>query len=130
MTYSILVAEDEPNIVLSLKFIMKKAGFDVRVAEDGEAALQEIKTAKPDLVLLDIMLPKRDGFSVCEQIKANQDWQDIKVIFLSAKSRETDMDRAMGMGADDYVTKPFSTRDLVDRVIALLEGSVSTRTGG
>lgn len=121
MAYSILVAEDEPNIVLSLQFIMKKAGFDVRVAEDGEKALREIEQRTPDVILLDIMLPKRDGFSVCELIKAKPEWADIKIIFLSAKSRDTDKQRAMGMGADDYITKPFSTRALVDRVSELLQ---------
>lgn len=121
MAYSILVAEDEPNIVLSLQFIMKKAGFDVRVAEDGEQALREIEKQIPDVILLDIMLPKRDGFSVCELIKAKPEWAAIKIIFLSAKSRDTDKQRAMGLGADDYITKPFSTRALVGRVTELLQ---------
>ncbi len=120
MAYSILVAEDEPNIILSLQFIMKKAGFHVRVAEDGEQAIQEIKKDPPSAVLLDIMLPKRDGFSVCETIKNNPDWSDIKVIMLTAKSREQDKQRALDLGADDYITKPFSTRELVDRIQELI----------
>ncbi len=120
MEYSVLVAEDEPNIVLSLQFIMKKAGIRVRVAEDGERAIREIEQEKPDAVLLDIMLPKRDGFSVCEAIKNNPAWSDVKVIILTAKSRDTDKQRALGLGADDYITKPFSTRELVDRVIELI----------
>jgi DNA-binding response OmpR family regulator len=120
MTYSVLVAEDEPNIVLSLQFLMKQAGFNVRVAEDGDRALQEIENEKPDAVLLDIMLPKRDGFSVCEAIKSNPKWAGIKVIMLTAKSRETDRQRALGLGADEYITKPFSTRELVARMTELL----------
>lgn len=121
MAYSVLLAEDEPNIVLSLQFIMKKAGLDVRVAEDGEQAVREIGKNKPDAVLLDIMLPKRDGFSVCEAIKSNPALRDIKVIMLTAKSREEDKQRALELGADDYITKPFSTRELVDRVLEILD---------
>jgi DNA-binding response OmpR family regulator len=120
MAYSILVAEDEPNIILSLQFIMNKAGFDVRIAEDGDQALKELKNNPPNVVLLDIMLPKRDGFSVCEAIKNNPVWSDIKVIMLTAKSREQDKQRALGLGADDYITKPFSTQGLVDRIFELL----------
>ncbi|NQW01261.1 MAG: response regulator [Rhodospirillales bacterium] len=121
MTYSVLVAEDEPNIVLSLQFLMKQAGFSVRVAEDGDRAIREIEQQLPDAVLLDIMLPKRDGFSVCEAIKGNPAWSSIKVIILTAKSREIDKQRALGLGADAYITKPFSTRDLVARVSELLQ---------
>lgn len=120
MAYSVLVAEDEHNIVLSIQFIMRKAGFDVRVAVDGDQAIKEIEQNKPDAILLDIMLPKRDGFSVCEAIKNNPDWSDVKVIMLTAKSREEDKQRAFKLGADDFITKPFSTRQLVDRVIELV----------
>lgn len=126
MAYSVLVAEDEPNIVLSLQFIMKKAGFHVRVANDGDQAIREIKKDKPDAILLDIMLPKRDGFSVCETIKSNPEWSSVKVIMLTAKSRDEDKQRALDLGADDYITKPFSTRQLVERIIELIgrDGSV------
>ncbi len=123
MVYSVLVAEDEPNIILSLRFIMEKAGFDVRVAEDGDQAISEIKNDPPDAVLLDIMLPKRDGFSVCEAIKSDPKLSGIKVIMLTAKSRDEDKQRALGLGADDYITKPFSTRELVDRVLELIAGN-------
>ena len=122
MAFSVLVAEDEPNIVLSLQFIMKKAGFAVRVAEDGEQALREMQKDPPDVVLLDIMLPKRDGFSVCEQIKKTPEWSHTKVIMLTAKSRDEDKRRALDLGADDYITKPFSTRELADRVVELVGG--------
>jgi DNA-binding response OmpR family regulator len=120
MTYSVLVVEDEPNIVLSLQFIMKRSGHDVRIAEDGEAALRAMENQTPDVVLLDIMLPKRDGLSVCEAIRANPEWSDVKILVLSAKSRETDKEKALSLGADDYITKPYSTRDVCERVNAML----------
>ena len=128
MDYSVLVAEDEPNIALSLQFIMNKAGFSVRVAEDGNLAILEIKKETPDVILLDIMLAKRDGFSVLETIKENPKWSSIKVIVLTAKSRDEDKQRALNMGADDYITKPFSSRQLVDRVINLLGGDEESGT--
>ena len=128
MDYSVLVAEDEPNIALSLQFIMNKAGFNVRVAEDGNLAILEIKKETPDVILLDIMLAKRDGFSVLETIKKNPNWSSIKVIVLTAKSRDEDKQRALKMGADDYITKPFSSRQLVDRVINLLGGDEEAGT--
>ena len=128
MDYSVLVAEDEPNIALSLQFIMNKAGFNVRVAEDGNLAILEIKKETPDVILLDIMLAKRDGFSVLETIKKNPKWSNIKVIVLTAKSRDEDKQRALNLGADDYITKPFSSRQLVDRVIDLLGGDEETGT--
>ena len=128
MDYSVLVAEDEPNIALSLQFIMNKAGFSVRVAEDGNLAILEIKKETPDVILLDIMLAKRDGFSVLETIKKNPKWSSIKVIVLTAKSRDEDKQRALKMGADDYITKPFSSRQLVDRVINLLGGDEEAGT--
>jgi len=120
MTHSVLVVEDEPNIVLSLKFVLKQAGFSVRVAEDGAQAIEEIERDAPDAVLLDIMLPKRDGFSVCETIRANPAWSAIKIIVLSARSREADKEKALAVGTDDFITKPFSTRDLGDRVKGLI----------
>jgi len=120
MTYSVLVVEDEPNIVLSLQFIMKRSGHDVRIAEDGEAALRAMENQTPDVVLLDIMLPKRDGLSVCEAIRANPEWSDVKILVLSAKSRETDKEKALSLGADDYITKPYSTRDVCERVNTML----------
>jgi len=112
MTHTVLVVEDEPNIVLSLQFILKQAGFVVRVARDAEQALRAVDEYVPDLVLLDIMLPRQNGFMVCEQIRANPACRHVKIIMLSAKSREADKERAMSLGADEFVTKPFSTREL------------------
>ena len=121
MTKSVLVVDDEPNIVLSLEFLMKQAGLDVRVARDGEEALAAIESRPPDLVLLDVMIPKRDGYDVCQQIRANPDWKDIQVIMLTAKGRNVDREKGLALGADDYVTKPFSTRELTQKVKELLE---------
>lgn len=120
MNKRILIADDEPNIVLSLEFLMKREGFEVQVAADGEAALQAIAAQVPDLILLDIMLPKKDGFDVCQQIRANPQWQAIKVVMLTAKGRDTEVSKGIALGADAYMTKPFSTRDLVAQVRQLL----------
>lgn len=119
---SILVVEDEPNIVLSLQFLMKKAGFEVRVANDGEEALALVQDRAPDLILLDVMIPKRDGFDVCQTIRANPDWKDVYIILLTAKGREVDREKGIALGANDYVTKPFSTRDLTEKVKQILSG--------
>ena len=116
MSYTALVVEDEPNIVLSLQFIMRQLGFTVRVASDGEQALRAIEDYIPDIVLLDIMLPKQDGFSVCEQIRRNPACQSLKIIMLSAKSRDADREKAIALGADEFMTKPFSTRNLGEAV--------------
>jgi DNA-binding response OmpR family regulator len=120
MTKSILVVEDEPNIVLSLQFLMKQAGFDVRVARDGDEALREVESRAPDLILLDVMIPKRDGYDVCQTIRANPDWAYIYIIMLTAKGREVDREKGISLGANDYVTKPFSTRDLTEKVKQIL----------
>ena len=120
MSQRILIADDEPNIVVSLEFLMKREGFDVQVAVDGEAALQAVAQQVPDLVLLDIMLPKKDGFEVCQQIRANPQWKSIKVVMLTAKGRDTEVSKGLALGADAYMTKPFSTKDLVAKVRELL----------
>ncbi len=120
MSQRILIADDEPNIVVSLEFLMKREGFDVQVAADGEAALQAIAQQVPDLILLDIMLPKKDGFEVCQQIRANPPWKSIKVVMLTAKGRDTEVSKGLALGADAYMTKPFSTKDLVAKVRELL----------
>lgn len=124
MSKRILIADDEPNIVVSLEFLMKREGFEVQVAVDGEAALQAIAAQQPDLILLDIMLPRKDGFEVCQQIRANPQWQSLKVVMLTAKGRDTEVSKGLALGADAYMTKPFSTRDLVAQVRQLLGLSV------
>lgn len=120
MPPSVLVVDDEPNIVLSLEFLLKQVGYEVRVARDGEAALEAIAQVKPGLVLLDVMMPKRDGFDVCQTIRANPDWADIRIIMLTAKGREVEREKGLALGADEYVTKPFSTREVVEKVRQLL----------
>ena len=121
MSASILVADDEPNIVLSLEFLLKQAGFRVRTAADGEAALAAITEEPPDLVLLDVMIPGRDGYAVCQEIRSNPAWRDVRIIMLTAKGGEIQREKGLSLGADEYVTKPFSTRDLVDRIRRMLE---------
>ncbi len=120
MAPSVLVVDDEPNIVLSLEFLLKQVGYEVRVARDGEAALEAIGQFKPGLVLLDVMMPKRDGFDVCQTIRANPEWKDVRVIMLTARGREVEREKGLALGADDYVTKPFSTRDVVEKVRQIL----------
>jgi DNA-binding response OmpR family regulator len=117
---SVLIVDDEPNIVLSLQFLMKKTGFEVRTAKDGEEAMAEISRAAPDLVLLDVMMPKIDGFSICKQIRANPDWKDMRIIMLTARGRDVEREKGLALGADDYITKPFSTKDAIARVEAVL----------
>jgi DNA-binding response OmpR family regulator len=117
---SILVADDEPNIVLSLEFLLKQAGFRVRTVSDGEAALAAIAQDPPDLVLLDVMIPGRDGYAVCQSIRANPAWSDMRIIMLTAKGGEIQREKGLSLGADEYVTKPFSTRELVERIRRML----------
>lgn len=116
MNKKILIADDEPNIVISLEYLLKREGFDVAVAIDGEEALQAISDDKPDVVLLDIMLPKKDGFEVCRQVRANPAWDKLKIVMLTAKGRDTEIAKGLALGADAYMTKPFSTRELVSQV--------------
>lgn len=123
MTKRILIVDDEPNIVVSLEFLMKREGFEVAVAGDGEAALREVEAKKPDLMLLDIMLPKKNGFEVCQTIRANPKWQAVKIVMLTAKGRDTEVAKGTALGADAYMTKPFSTKDLIAQVRQLLENS-------
>jgi DNA-binding response OmpR family regulator len=121
MTHKVLIVDDEPNIVISLEFLMRKSGFETSVARDGDEALLEVERFRPDLVLLDVMMPNRDGFEVCQKLRATG-WTDLKIILLTAKGRETEVAKGLAVGADAYVTKPFSTRDLVDQVGRLLAG--------
>jgi DNA-binding response OmpR family regulator len=123
---SILVVDDEPNILLSLQFLMKNAGYEVRVAKDGDEALAELERGVPDLVLLDVMMPRRDGFEVCQKIRANPQWKTVRVIMLTARGRPIEREKGMALGADDYIIKPFSTKAVISRVEALLGASDKT----
>jgi two-component system, OmpR family, alkaline phosphatase synthesis response regulator PhoP len=120
MPKTILLVDDEPNIVLSLEFLMKRAGYDVYTASDGDAAINCLKTHPPDLILLDINMTRRDGFEVCQTIRANPEWKGIRIVMLTAKGRDVEREKGMAMGADDYITKPFSTQDVVAKVQALI----------
>lgn len=120
MTQKILIVDDEPNIVISLEFLMKKEGFQVAVATDGEEALAHAATFCPDLILLDVMMPKKSGFEVCEALRADPAQSAVKIVMLTAKGRESEVAKGLAVGADAYVTKPFSTKDLVAQVKAML----------
>jgi two-component system, OmpR family, alkaline phosphatase synthesis response regulator PhoP len=117
----ILIAEDEESIIASLEFLMRQALHEVRVARDGDEALRLVDEFQPDLVLLDLMLPRRSGLEVCGAIRAGERQATTRVLMLTAKGGSGEIARGMAAGADDYLVKPFSTRDLVGRVRALLE---------
>lgn len=112
----ILIVDDEPNVVVSLEFLMEQAGYDVHVATTGEEAIELIPHVHPDLILLDIMLPGISGFEICRWVRESSDWSDIKIIMLTAKGRDVDVAKGFALGADAYITKPFSTRDLMAEV--------------
>jgi DNA-binding response OmpR family regulator len=120
MTKKVLVVDDEPNIVMSLRFLMEREGYQVEVAPTGEAALGALSREPADLVLLDVMMPDVDGFEVCQRIRTNPAWGATKVIMLTAKGREVEREKGLALGADAYVTKPFSTRELMVRVKQML----------
>jgi len=121
----VLVVDDEPNIVLSLEFLMQQAGFDVTTALDGESALALVNENPPDLVLLDISLPGISGFEVLEQLRNQEAFRRLPIVMLTAHGREVEREKGLALGADDYITKPFSTRQLVEKVQALLSESAA-----
>ena len=120
MTKKILIVDDEPNIVISLEFLMKKEGFEIAVASDGEEALAKVASFNPDLILLDVMMPKKSGFEVCEALRADPARAGLLIVMLTAKGRDTEVAKGLAIGADAYVTKPFSTKDLIVRIKSLL----------
>jgi DNA-binding response OmpR family regulator len=120
MTAKILIADDEPNIVISLEYLLQREGYTVVVARDGNEALSSIATERPDLVLLDVMMPHKSGFEVCQAVRADAAFQATKILMLTAKGRETDVAKGLALGANAYMTKPFSTRELVQKVAELL----------
>jgi len=122
MRKNVLIVDDEPNIVLSLKFLLAQEGHEVRTAGSGEEALRALAERLPDLVILDVMMPRPDGFEVCQTIRANPAWREIPVIMLTAKGRDVEIQKGLAMGADDYITKPFATKDLIAKVQAILQG--------
>ncbi len=120
MSKRILVVDDEPNIVLSLEFLMTQAGYEVSTAADGERALQSIEAGAPDVVLLDVNIPKRNGYEVCEIIRANPSWEHVRVVMITAKGRDVEREKGLALGADDYIIKPFSTREVVAKIAEVL----------
>ena len=120
MPWRILIADDEPNIVTSLEFLMRRCNYEVCVARNGEEALQLVESFRPNVVLLDVMMPLKSGFEVCRQIRANPAFEPVRILMLSARGRDVEIDKGIALGADAYVTKPFSTRDLVAKVQELL----------
>jgi DNA-binding response OmpR family regulator len=121
MSKKILIAEDEPSIVAAVEYLLQRGGYEVLIAGNGEEALELVETGKPDLILLDVMMPLRSGYEVCKRIRERADWGHIKIIMLSAKRRDAEVNKGMAMGADLYITKPFSTRELMDKIAELLK---------
>ncbi|RZK11882.1 MAG: response regulator [Flavobacterium sp.] len=117
----ILIVDDEPNIVMSLEYTFKKNNFEVFIARDGQEALDILENAQPDIIILDIMMPNVDGYNTLEQIKKNNRLKDTKVIFLTAKNKEKDIEKGLSLGANLYITKPFSVKKLVEQVNELLQ---------
>ncbi len=123
MSLKVLIADDEPNILISLEFLMKREGYQVSVARDGVEALDAIQRERPDLVLLDVMMPGKTGFDVCQAVRADESFAATKIVLLTAKGRDTDVAKGTALGADAYMTKPFSTKELAARVRELLGGA-------
>ncbi len=120
MTHTVLIADDEPNILISLEFLMKREGHAVLLARDGDEALAMVREHRPHLVLLDVMMPRRSGFEVCQAVRADEALAGVKILMLTAKGRDTDVAQGLGVGADGYMTKPFSTKELATRVREML----------
>ena len=116
----ILIVDDEPNIVMALEYTFKKNNYDVFIARDGQEALDIVKLNLPDLIILDVMMPMVDGYATLEQIRNDNNLKHTKVIFLSAKNKESDIQKGMELGADAYLTKPFSIKKVVEQVVELL----------
>ncbi|OYX54186.1 MAG: two-component system response regulator [Comamonadaceae bacterium 32-67-11] len=120
MAHTLLLVDDEPNILISLEFLMKREGYQVLLARDGVEALELLAQHRPDLTLLDVMMPRKNGFEVCQELRANDAFKSIRILMLTAKGRDTDVAKGLALGADAYMTKPFSTRELVEKVRSLL----------
>jgi DNA-binding response OmpR family regulator len=120
LSKKILIADDEPNIVTALEFLLQRNGYEVHIARNGEEALKLVEDCNPDLVLLDVMMPVRSGYDVCTRIRERADWRHIKIVMLSAKGRDAEINKGLSIGADHYITKPFSTQELVAKINGLL----------
>lgn len=120
VTKKILIVDDEPNIVAALDYLLQRSNYEVLTAQDGEEALKQVERHLPDLVLLDVMIPLKSGYEVCQRMRERADWRHIKIIMVSAKGREAEINKGLSIGADLYVTKPFSNTELVARIDELL----------
>jgi DNA-binding response OmpR family regulator len=123
MPKRVLIADDEENIVTALEFLLQRRGYETRVAKNGDDALSEIERFAPDLVLLDVMMPRKSGYEVCQRMRGRPEWRHIKIIMLSAKGREVEVSKGVSLGADLYITKPFSNTELVAKIDGLLAAS-------
>ena len=121
MSKKVLIVDDEPGIIVALQFLMEQNGYATTVAFSGEEAMEAVARHHPDLILLDIMLPVVDGFEVCQRVRENPDWNDIRIVLVTALGSEANVTKGLDLGADAYVTKPFSNADLVAKVKELLE---------
>ncbi len=117
----VLIVDDEPNIVTALEFLLRRSGYDVRFATDGGQALQEVDAYRPDLVLLDVMMPVKSGYEVCQKMRERTDLAQVKIVMLSAKGSEAEVNKGLSLGADLYITKPFSTQELVATIDRLFD---------
>lgn len=120
MPKKVLIVDDEPNIVLSVEFLMRREGHEVVTASDGQEAIELLAATKPDLMILDVMMPRKNGFEVCAEVRADPTLSRMPILMLTAKGREAEMKKGISLGADAYITKPFSTHDLVAKVHELL----------
>ena len=120
MSKRILIADDEPSIVAALEYLLEQGGYEVLIARNGDEALGLLEQRTPDLVLLDVMMPRKSGYEICSRIRHQAEWRHIKVIMLSAKGRDAEVNKGLAIGADLYVTKPFSTRELMAKIDGLL----------
>ncbi len=120
MAKKVLIVDDEANIVISIEFLMKQAGYEVEIAYNGQDALAKVETFRPDLILLDVMMPKINGFEVSRRIRDNPGWNDVKIVMLTAKGREVEVTKGLSLGADTYIIKPFSTKELLAEVKFIL----------
>jgi two-component system alkaline phosphatase synthesis response regulator PhoP len=121
MPKTVLIVDDEPNILLSVEFLMQREGHEVLTASDGREALDRLASSRPDLMILDVMMPRKNGFEVCAEVRADPAYSDLPILMLTAKGREAEMNKGMSLGADAYIAKPFSTHELVAKVLELLE---------
>ena len=127
MSRKILIADDEPSIVAAVEFLLRRGGYEVQVARDGDQTLALVEEFDPDLVLLDVMMPRKSGYEVCTRIRERADRRHVKIIMLTAKGRDAEVSKGLSMGADLYITKPFSTRELMARIRELIEADSESK---